>query len=95
MIDEARELARQRLEYGVDIRRRNARRKRIDQGIVGREPARLPEQRRLVAHQVHHLFQVRREQFEVIGLSGFDPEDFGARGGFGQACDQRGGVAMA
>ena len=38
LIDESRELARQRLEDGVDIRGRDARRECIDQGIVGRKP---------------------------------------------------------
>ena len=78
-----------RLENRVDIRGRDTRRKRIDQGVVGREPAGLTEQRRLVAHQMHDLFEVRREQFEVIGLARLDPEDLGARGRLRQARDQR------
>ena len=61
LVDEARELARQGLEDGVDIGRGDAGREAIHQRIVRCEPPRLPQQRSLVAHQVHHLFQVRRE----------------------------------
>ena len=38
----------------------------VDQRIVGRQTQRLPEQRRLVAHQVHDLLQVRGEQLEAV-----------------------------
>jgi hypothetical protein len=89
LVDEARQLARQRLENGVDVGGRDARRETVHQRIVGREPARLPEQRRLVAHQVHDLLQMGREQLEVIGLARLHPEHLGARGGLGQARNQR------
>jgi len=78
------------LNMVVDVGRRNARRKSVHQRVVGRQTPRLPQQRCLVAHQVHDLFQVGREQFEVIGLFGLDPETPSARArGLGQARDQR------
>jgi hypothetical protein len=82
------ELARQRFEYGIDIRGRYAGRECVDQGIVGRQAARLSEQRRLIAHQGHHLFQVRGEQFEIVGLARLDPEEFRPRRRLRQARDQ-------
>ena len=52
---------------------RNARHEAVHQRIVGREPTCLPEQRCLVAHQVHHLFQVWRQQFgSCLRLFGLD-----------------------
>ncbi len=89
LVDETGELARQCFEYGVDIARGNARRKSVHQRVVGRQPPRLPEQRRLVAHQAHHFLQMGREQFEVIGLLGLDPIHLGARRGLGEARDER------
>ena len=38
---------------------------------------------------MNHLFQMRREQFEVVGLLGLDPKNLGARGGFGETRNQR------
>ena len=90
LVDKARELARQGLEDRVDVRRGNARRESVDQGIVGCEAARLTQQGGPVAHQMHHLFQVRRQDLEVVGLARLDPEHLGASGGLGQARDQRG-----
>ncbi len=61
----------------------------------GRQAAGLAQQRRLVAHQVDHLFQVRGEQLEIVGLARLDPEDFGARGALARRAIKDGGVAMA
>ena len=89
LVDEARELARQRLEYGVDVGGRNTGREAVDQGVVRRQTARLAEQCGLVAHQMDHLFQMRRKQFEVVGLLGLDPKHFGARRRLGEPRNQR------
>src|SRR5580658_4914248 len=62
LIDEARQLARQRLEYGIDVCRRNTGSKAIDQGIVRSKAACLTQQRGLVAHQMDDLFQMGRKQ---------------------------------
>src|ERR1700722_20275198 len=55
LIDEAGEPARQRFEYGIDVGRRHARRKAVDQCVIRRQSARLAEQRRLVSDQMNHL----------------------------------------
>ena len=53
------------LEDRIDIVAGNTRAVLIDEGVVGREVQRLAEQRRLVPHQHHHLFQVRGEDLEA------------------------------
>ena len=90
LIDEPGKLARQRLEDGVDIRGRDTRRERIDQRVVGGEPARLTQERGLVAHQLDHLFEVGRENLEIARLARLDPEHLGARRRLRQARDQGG-----
>ncbi len=89
LADQTRQLARQRLEDRVDIRGGYARREAIDQRIVGGKAPGLAQQGSLVAHQVHDLLQVRREQFEVVRLLGLHPVNLGARRSLCQPRDQR------
>ena len=70
-------------------RRGEPRAELIDQRVVRREIARLAEQLRLVAHQVNHFFEVRREVFELAGLARVQPLRFGLGRSLGQARDQR------
>ena len=61
----------------------------VHQRVVRREIARLAQQLRLVAHQVDDLLQIRREVFELAGLTRVQPFRFGFGGGFGQTRHQR------
>ena len=88
LIDEARQLARQRLEYGIDVGCRNTGSKAVNQGVVRSQAACLAEQCSLIAHQMDHLFQMRRKQFEVVCLLGLDPKNFRAGRGFGETRNQ-------
>ena len=65
LADQRRQPARERLEHGVDVGRGEAGAELIHQRIVGREIQRLAEQRRLVAHQVDDLLEMRREHLEL------------------------------
>ena len=88
--DERREPARQRLEHRVDIRGGQSGAELVHQRIVRGEIQRLAEERRLVADQVHHFLQVRRERLELALGAGLEPARFGARSGLGEPRDERG-----
>jgi len=71
LADQRRQAPRERLEHGIDVGGGQPRAELIDQRVVGGEVQRLAEQARLVAHQVHDLFQVGREAGELaLGARG-------------------------
>ena len=87
--DQARQAARERLEHRIDFGRRQTRAEFIDEGIVGRQVARLAQQLRLVTHQVYDLFEVRSEVLELAGLACLQPLGLGLGGGLCQSRYQR------
>ena len=89
--DQAWQAAAQRLEHRIDFRRGLARAEFIDQRVVRRQVARLAQQLRLVAHQVHDLFEVRREVLELSGFPRLQPFRLGLGGRLGEARHQRHG----
>ena len=89
LANQARQPPRQRLENRVDVGGGDTGRKLVHQRVVRRQAQRLSQQRRLVAHQVHYLLQMRREQIEIILPPGLGPMHLGARSGPCQARDQR------
>ena len=89
LVDQARELARQRLEQRVDLLRGDARAELVDQRVVGLQGERLSEECSLVSHQRDDFFQVRREQREVVLLPRLQPLHLGARRGPRQPGNQR------
>ena len=95
LIDEPRELARQGLEDAVDIRGRDTRRERVDQRVVGREPARLAQERRLVAHQLDDFFEVRRENLKSLALRASTQNTSARAVALARRAISEGGVAMA
>ena len=88
LADKRRQPTRKSLEHRIDVRGSDPRGEGIHQRIVGGEIERLPEERRLVAHQMHHLLEVRREQLELPLGTCLEPVRLGAGGGLGQAGNQ-------
>ena len=59
LANERGQAAGERLEHRIDVRGGQARAELVDQRVIGREVQRLPQQRGLVAHQMHHFLEVR------------------------------------
>ena len=76
-------------EQLVDVRAQEPGAELVDQRVVGREPERLGQHLRLVARQRDDLFEVRREQREVVLLLGLEPARLGERRRPGETRDQR------
>ncbi len=76
--NEGRQPARQRLEHGVDVSGGDSGAEFIHQRVVRREVQGLAQQRRFVAHQMHDLLQMRRENLELALLTRFQPTRLGA-----------------
>ena len=89
LADQCRQAARQRLEHRIDVGHRDTGAELVDQRVVWREIQRLAQQLRLVAHQMQHFLEVRREQREVVAAPRGDPFHLGRRGRAREARDER------
>ncbi len=89
--DQRRQAPRERAEDRVDVGREHARAEFVHERVVRRQVQGLSQQRRLVAHESQHLFEMRRKYPEVVLLPRFDPAHLGDRGDARQARDERRG----
>ena len=86
--NQRRQTLRERPEQGIDIPGRDSGAELIDQCIVRIEVQGLPEQQALVANELQHFLEMRREDVEASLLARLRPLRLGARGGARQTGDQ-------